>query len=102
MTNCSQCETEDSHKCSPKESLVPLVTMDRGPFAHGGHMDPVLTQKIHSAVETCHVPHESSETRAVDGVLENQQRSDEKRKRWQRSVRSIRIKQYERECFGKH
>ena len=23
MTNRSQCETEDSHKCSPKESLVP-------------------------------------------------------------------------------
>ena len=71
MTNRSQCETEDSHKCSPKESLVPRVTMHRGPFAHGVHMDPVLTQKIHSAVETCQVLHESSETRAVNGVLEN-------------------------------
>ena len=27
MTIRSQCETEDSHKCSPKESLVPRVTM---------------------------------------------------------------------------
>ena len=35
MTNRSQCEREDSNKCSPKESLVPRVTMDRGPFAHG-------------------------------------------------------------------
>ena len=45
--------------------------MDRGPFAHGVHMDPVLIQKIHSAVETCQVLHESSETRAVNSVLEN-------------------------------
>ena len=45
--------------------------MDRGPFAHGVHTDPVLIQKIHSAVETCQVLHESSETRAVNGVLEN-------------------------------
>ena len=45
--------------------------MDRGPFAHGVRMDPVLTQKIHSAVETCQVLHESSETRAVNGLLEN-------------------------------
>ena len=52
MTIRSQCETEDSHKCLAKESLVPQVTMDRGPFAHGVHMDPVLIQKIHSAVET--------------------------------------------------
>ena len=71
MTIRSQCETEDSHKCSPKESLVLQVTMDRGPFAHGVHMDPVLIQKIHSALETCQVLHESSETRAVNGVLEN-------------------------------
>ena len=71
MTIRSQCETEDSHKCSPKESLVPRVTMDRGPFAHDVHMDPALMQKIHSAVETCQVLHESSETRAVNGVLEN-------------------------------
>ena len=34
-------------------------------------MDPVLIQKIHSAVETCQVLHESSETRAVNEVLEN-------------------------------
>ena len=27
MTNRCQCETGDSHKCSPKESLVPRVTM---------------------------------------------------------------------------
>ena len=45
--------------------------MNRGPFAHGVHTDPVLTQKIRSAVEACEVPHESSETRAVNGVLEN-------------------------------
>ena len=71
MTTRRQCETEDSHKCLPKESLVPQVALDRGPFAHGVHMDPVLTQKIHSAVETCQVLHESSETRAVNGVLED-------------------------------
>ena len=71
MTNGSQCETEDSHKCSPKESLVPQVTMDHGPFTHGVHMDLVLIQEIHSSVEACQVPHESSETRAVNGVLEN-------------------------------
>ena len=35
------------------------------------YVDPVLIQKIHIAVETCQVPHESSETRAVNGVLEN-------------------------------
>ena len=34
MTIRSLCETEDSHTCLPKESLVPQVTMDRGPFAH--------------------------------------------------------------------
>ena len=28
-------------------------------------------QKIYSAEEACQVPHESSETRAVNGVLEN-------------------------------
>ena len=107
MTNRGQCETEDSHKCSPKESLVPRVTTDRRSFAYDVCTDPVLIQKIHSAVEACQVPHESSETRAVNGVLENlvtsgwvkccssemlglpfgysstQQGSDEKRKRWQ-------------------
>ena len=41
MTNRSQCETEDSHKCSPKEPQVPRVTMDRGPFAHDVYTDPV-------------------------------------------------------------
>ena len=47
------------------------VYMDRGPFAHGVcYTDPVLIQKIHSAVETCQVLHESSETRAVNDVLE--------------------------------
>ena len=71
MTNRSQCETEDSHKCSPKESLVPRVTTDRRSFAHDVCTDTVLIQKIHSAVEACQVPHESSETRAVNGVLEN-------------------------------
>ena len=71
MTTRSQCETEDSHKCSPKESLVPRVTMDRGPCAHDVYTDPVLIQRIHSAVETCQVLHESSEPRAVNGVLEN-------------------------------
>ena len=35
------------------------------------YTDPVLTQRIHSAVEICQVLHESSETRAVNGVLEN-------------------------------
>ena len=70
MTNRSQRETEDSHKCSPKESLVPRVTTDRRSFAHDVCTDPVSIQKIHS-VETCQVLHESSETRAVNGVLEN-------------------------------
>ena len=65
----SQCETEDSHKCLPQESLVPRVTMDRLPTTCT--QDPVLMQKIHSAMETCQVLHESSETRAVNGVLEN-------------------------------
>ena len=69
MTIRSQCDTEeDSHKCSPKE---PLVTMDRGSFAHDVYTDPVLIQRIHSAAETCEELHESSETRAVNGVLEN-------------------------------
>ena len=45
--------------------------MDRGPLAHDVHMDPVLIQRIHSAVETCQVLHETSGTRAVNGVLEN-------------------------------
>ena len=40
MTIRSQCETEDYHKCSPKESLVPRVTMDRGFFAHDVHTEP--------------------------------------------------------------
>ena len=71
MTPRSQCETEDSHKCSPKESLVPRLTMDRGSLAHDVHTDPVLIFRIHSAVETCQVPHENSETRAANGVLEN-------------------------------
>ena len=44
MTTRSQCENEDPHKRSPKESLVPRVTMDRGPFAHGVYTDPVLIQ----------------------------------------------------------
>ena len=71
MTLHNQWETEDSRKCSPKESLVPRVTMDRGSLAHVVYTDLVLIQKIHSAVETCQVPHESSETRAGNGVLEN-------------------------------
>ena len=71
MTNRSQCETEDSHKCSPKESVVPRVTTDRRSFAHGVCAESVSIQKTHSAVEACQVPHESSETRAVNGVLEN-------------------------------
>ena len=41
MTIRSQCETEDSHKCSPKESLVPRVTMDRGSFAHDVYTEPM-------------------------------------------------------------
>ena len=53
MTIRSQCETEDSHKCLPRESLVPRMTMDGGSLAHDVHTDPVLMQKIHSAVETC-------------------------------------------------
>ena len=68
MTNRSECETEDSHKCSPKESPVPRATMDRGSFAHDVHTDPVLIQ---SAVEICQVLHESSETITINGVLEN-------------------------------
>ena len=65
MANRSQCETEDSHKYSPKESLVPRVTTDRRSFARGVCTDPVLIQKIHSAVKAYQVPHESSETCAV-------------------------------------
>ena len=68
MTSRSQCETEDSHKCLPK---VPRVTTDRRSFAHDVCADSVSIQKIHSAAEACQVPHESSETRAVNGVLEN-------------------------------
>ena len=45
--------------------------MDRGLFAHDLHTDPVLILRIHSAVDTCQVLHESSETRAVNGVMEN-------------------------------
>ena len=71
MTNRSQCETEDSHKCSPTESLVSRVTTDRRSYAHDVCADSVSIQKIHSAVEACQAPHESSETRAVNGVLEN-------------------------------
>ena len=71
MTNRSQCETEDSHKCPPKESLLPRVTTDRRSFAHGVCTDPVSIHKIHSAVEACQVPHASSETRAVNAVPEN-------------------------------
>ena len=71
MTSRSQCETEDSHKCSPKESLVRRVTTDRRSFAHDVCADSVSIQKIHSAVEACQVPHESSETRAVNVVLED-------------------------------
>ena len=71
MTNRSQCETEDSHKCSPKESPVPRVTTDRRSFAHDVCTDSVSMQKIYSAEEACQVPHESSETRAVNCVLEN-------------------------------
>ena len=71
MTIRCQCETEDFHKRLPKESLVPRVTMDRGSFAHDVYTDSVLIQRINSAVETCQVLHESSETRAVNGVLEN-------------------------------
>ena len=50
---------------------MPRVTKDRRSFAHDVCTDPVKVQKIHSAVEACQVPHESSETRAVNGVLEN-------------------------------
>ena len=71
MPSRSQCETEDSHQCSPKESLVPRMTTDRRSFAHDVCADSVSIQKIHSAVEACQVPHESSETRAVNVVLEN-------------------------------
>ena len=71
MTMHSQCETEDSHRCSLKESLVPRATVSRGFLAHDVHTDPVLIQKIHSAVETCQATRESPETRAVNGVLEN-------------------------------
>ena len=121
MTNRSQRQTEDSHKCSPR------VTMVRGPFSHGVHMDPVLTKKIHSAVENCQVLHESSETRAVNGVLENLVTCGLGEVLLKRDVGSVirmlvnpawgtrrkddgseefevfaSIKQYERECCGKH
>ena len=69
LTIRSQCETEDSHKCLPKR--VASATSDHGSLAHDVYMDPVLIQKIHSAVGTCQVPHESTETRAVNVVLEN-------------------------------
>ena len=45
MTNRSQCEPEDSHRCSPKESPVPRVTTDRRSFAHDVCTDPVLMQR---------------------------------------------------------
>ena len=38
----SQSETEDSHRCSPKESLVLRVTMGRGFLAHDVHMGPCV------------------------------------------------------------
>ena len=44
MTNRSQCETEESHKCSPEESLVPRVTTNRRSSAHGVCTDPVDTE----------------------------------------------------------
>ena len=50
---------------------MPRVTTDRRSFAHDVCTDSVSIQKIHSAVEACQVLHESSETRAVNGVLEN-------------------------------
>ena len=68
MTIRSQCETEDSRKRLPKESLAPRVTVDCGSFDHDVYTDVVLIQMIHCAVETCQVLHESSETRAVNGV----------------------------------
>ena len=107
MTTRSQCETEDSHKCSPKDSLVPRVTTDRRSSAHGVCTDPVLIQKIHSAVEAYQVPVQSvacwktllrvglvkccsSEMLGLPfGCSSTRQGSDETRQRWQRSVRSI-------------
>ena len=70
MTTRSQCDRRFPQVFT-KRVAVPRVTMDRGPFAHDVYTDPVLIQGIHSVVETCQVLHESSETRAVNGVLEN-------------------------------
>ena len=69
-----QCKTEDSRKQTENESSVPRVVMDRGFLAHVTDADlvtnPVLTQKLHSAVETRQVSHEGPEPRAVNCVLE--------------------------------
>ena len=64
-------ERDIMHMTNRRKESLPQVAMDHGPFTHGVHMDPVLTQKIHRAVGTCQVLHESSETRAVKGVLED-------------------------------
>ena len=106
MHKTRQCETEDSHKCSPQK--IAGATSDYGsPIICDVCADSVSIQKIHSAVEACQVPHEVSETRAVNGVLENlvagglggvllkrnvgsaigcsstQRGSDEEKRRWQ-------------------
>ena len=47
------------------------MTTDRQSSAHAVRTDPVLIQEIYNAVEACQVLHETSETRVVDGVLEN-------------------------------
>ena len=61
MTSRSQCEDRRyPTKSSPKESLVPRVTTDRRSLAHNVCADSVSIQNIHSAVEACQVPHESS------------------------------------------
>ena len=74
MTTRRQCETEDSSTRVLALRRVASAAGDHGSWTlcpRRVHMDPVLIQRIHSAVETCQVLHESSETRAVNGVLED-------------------------------
>ena len=70
MTIRSQCETEDSQTCLPKESPVPRVTVDRGSIAHDVYTRPCVDAEDPQCGGNLPI-HESLETRAVNGVLEN-------------------------------
>ena len=70
-----QCKTEDSRKRLVNESSVPRLAMDCGSHAHDTDAElvtnPVLIQKLRTAVETRQVSHEGPESRAFNCVLEN-------------------------------